>query len=90
MTVERLLARCAALAYGDRVRLMIDLGRQSVSDPVVAATLAALADGDVYQRMLALQACYGSGDSAPALAAVNDPSGPVRHLAMAVIRAIGS
>jgi hypothetical protein len=90
VNIKTLLAECARLSHGERMQLMVDLGRRSTTEPEVAGSLAALARGDVYQRMLAAQSCFGSRDSALALAAVRDPSSLVRSSAFAALRVIGA
>jgi hypothetical protein len=51
---------------------MVDLGRDAGR-----ALLTELARGDFYQRLLAIQSCYGSGDITIALAALTDTSHPM-------------
>ena len=90
MTLEKLLHECETLTHNGRMRRMVELGRMVPNDTSIGETLAALAQGDVYQRALATQACYGSHDSAQALRALSDPSRTVRGLALGLAALICS
>lgn len=82
MTPAQLLQECETLSYMLRIRRMVELGRQAGSDASIRETLGALAQGDAYQRCLAVHACHGSRDAAQALRALSDPSRSVRGLAL--------
>jgi hypothetical protein len=82
MTPKQLLQECEKLTNNGRMRRMVELGRQAASDSSIEATFIALAQGDMYQRILATQACYGSRNSAQVLRALSDPSRRVRSLAL--------
>lgn len=82
MTPNELLQECETLTHQGRMRRMVEIGRMAASDPSVRETLAALAGGEVYPRILATQACYGSLDSAQIARALSDPSRSVRALAL--------
>src|SRR5690349_3913055 len=82
MTPEQLLQECETLTYSGRMRRMFELGRIAAVDASIARTLATLAQGDVYQRALALQSCSGSHDTAQVLRALSDPSCSIRSLAL--------
>src|SRR5689334_3354626 len=90
MTPEQLLQECETLTHNGRMRYMADLGRSVSTDASVASTIAALAQGDVYQRVLALQSCFGSRDSAQVLRALSDPSRSVRALSIGLVALICS
>ena len=62
MTPGSLLRELDTLSHDQRMRRMAEVGKQAARDPKAAATLAALEQGDLYQRLLSLQACYGSRD----------------------------
>ena len=64
---------------------MVELGRTARSDAATAAILAALAGGGRYERYLAAQATFGSGDAAAVLRALADPTHMVRALAIQVV-----
>jgi hypothetical protein len=66
----------------DRVRQVVEHGRRSVSDPRLAAALAALGGGSFSERRLALMACHGSRDGAHVQRATADPSAWIRGLAI--------
>ena len=90
MTPKQLLQECEKLPHSSRVRWMVELGRQAASDSSIETTLMALAQGDMYQRTLAIQACHGSRDSAQVLRALSDPSHRVRSLALGLAVALCS
>ncbi len=90
MTPEQLLLECETLTYMARMRRLVELGREAASDTSVARTIAALAQGTLYERLLALQTCYGSRDTTLVLSALSDISSSVRTLALALISFLGS
>ncbi|GCE12398.1 hypothetical protein [Tengunoibacter tsumagoiensis] len=85
MTLEQLLQECAQMTYADRMRHMVEVGRLAVSDESVRQTIVALAEGDVYQRTLAVQSCHGSRNSEGAALALLDRSRSVRALAVNIV-----
>lgn len=85
MTVEQLLAELETLSHNAWMYRMVIVGRQAASDTEVRGTLNALAQGDMYRRMLALQACHGSRDGAHVLAALSDPSYTIRGRAISLV-----
>lgn len=90
MTPEKLLRECEVLPHNGRMRRMVEPGRLATSDTHTGNTLAVLAQGDTYQRVLATQACYGSRDSAQVVRALSDPSRRVRGLALGLAALICS
>lgn len=90
MTPEQLLRECETLTHNGRMFRMVELGRAATKDADVASVLASLAQGDAYQRVLAVQSSYGSRASAPALQALSDPSRRVRACALRVVANICS
>ena len=64
MNATDLLRELETLAHAARVRRMVALGQAARSDSRSAGVIAALEQGDVYARSLALYTCYGSGDGA--------------------------
>lgn len=82
MTPKKLLQECETLTHYGRMRRMVELGQLAASDPSISETLVALAQGDVYQRTLATQTCYGSHDTDQIAQALSDPSRSVRALAL--------
>jgi len=82
MTPDQLLKECATLPYSGRMSRMVETGRQAASDESVRITINQLAHSGVYQRVLAIQTCYGSRDSAQVFQALSDPSRSVRSLAL--------
>jgi hypothetical protein len=81
MSPEELLATLEKLTHNARMRWMVEMGRIS-GDASVTATLAALEEGGFYERLLALQSCYGSRDGAHILRALGDPSRFIRAVAI--------
>src|SRR5262249_49745156 len=84
-TPNTLLRELEPLCHDARMRRMAELGRRAADDPAAAATLAALAEGDFYQRLLALQSGYGSRDASLALPMLADPSRILRARALNLI-----
>src|SRR5579859_4670458 len=82
MTPKELLQECETLTHHGRMRRMVELGQLAAGDPSINETLAALAQGNVYQRILATQTCYGSHNTAQIARALSDPSRSVRALAL--------
>lgn len=85
MTPELLLQECATMTHAGRMRRMVEVGRLAASDESVRQTIAALEQGDVYQRVLAVQSCYGSRNEEQARQAMLDPSRSVRSLATGLV-----
>ncbi|GHO88683.1 hypothetical protein [Dictyobacter formicarum] len=85
MTPELLLQECATMTHAGRMRRMVEVGRLAASDESVRQTIAALGQGDVYQRALAVQSCYGSRDAEQAQQAMLDPSRSVRSLTTGLV-----
>lgn len=85
MDITHLLRELEPLTHDARLRRMVELGRASRRDPRLAATLRDLARTDVYGRMLALAACFGSRDEAHAVRAMTDPSRQIRRRAIVLV-----
>jgi hypothetical protein len=85
MTPNALLREFESLSHDARMRRMVEIGRRSVRDATLLATLAALARGDFAERLLALQSCWGSGDADHALRALADPSRLLRRRAVPLL-----
>lgn len=85
MTPEHFLRELESLSHDARMRRMIETGRAARRDREAATLVAALAKGDFYQRLLALQSCYGSGDPTLAITALSDPSRTLRGRALWII-----
>jgi hypothetical protein len=82
MTPDKLLQECESLTHSGRMRRMVELGHLAATDASIQTTLEVLAQGEVYQRFLALQACQGSRDAGHVLRALDDASRLVRTLAL--------
>ena len=85
MTPKQLLQQCEGLTHNVRMHRMVEFGQLAASDATVGNTISILAQGDVYQRVLATQSCYGSHNAAQALRALSDPSRSVRALALHLV-----
>lgn len=85
MTTEQIFAEVDGLADADRVRRMIALGRQALTNSETADALTALAVGGFYERRLALLACSGSRDGNLPLRSLADPSRLLRGLAISLV-----
>jgi hypothetical protein len=84
MTLTELLNQLETLSNGQRMRRMFELGQQvlTATDPTLAALLVELEQGGFYERLLALQSCYGSHDGAHVLRALRDPSRIIQRMAI--------
>src|SRR5436305_8495065 len=89
MNVGDLLRDLSPLSHDDRMRRMAELGRRSVTDSQAAGATDDLEKGGFYERLLALQSCYGSRDGARALRALSDPSRTIQNRALKVIVLFG-
>lgn len=85
MTPEQLLQEFEQSTYAQRVYRMIELGHMIDNDKSVAETITQLTQGTTYQRLLALQSCYGSRDTVMVLQALADSSYSVRSLALNLV-----
>lgn len=82
MTVSHLLQELETAPHHVRILHMVELGHAATHDASVAATLETLEQGDFYQRLLALYACFGSHDGAHVLRSLIDPSRTIRGTAI--------
>ena len=89
MTPETLLRELDTLSHDRRMRRMEEVGKQAARDPEAAATLAALEQGDFYQRLLSLQACYGSRDGERVLRALAGVSRALRRRGVRLLALCG-
>jgi hypothetical protein len=85
MTLDQLLQDVETLPHVARVQTMIELGRRSQTDAETAALLSEMAQGEWYQRFLALYSCFGSANASQVLAALTDPSRILRGLALRLL-----
>ncbi|GER92263.1 hypothetical protein KDW_64250 [Dictyobacter vulcani] len=69
---------------------MVEVGRLARHDQGAREIIGELLRGSIYERLLGLQACFGSGDADPALQALNDASRSVRGLAGFIMARLGS
>src|ERR1700733_13064972 len=82
MTMQQLLQVLEPLTYKARLQHMIDLGRQAANNVDIATLLTDLKQGDFYERLLAIQSCYGSYNRDHVLRALTDPSRIIRQVAV--------
>src|SRR5262245_59263627 len=90
MDRKRLLDELELLTHSARVRRMVELGRSVPRDPALQACIDSLANGDAYERGLALMTCFGSRDGARVLRALADPSRTLRGLALTLLAQVSS
>lgn len=88
MALADLLCSLESLTHRDRVRQMVELGR-SRQDPAAANLLQQLAQGNFYERYLALHACYGSQNIALIIQKLNDSSRQLRTHALRLLVLFG-
>lgn len=89
MTADWLPAELEPLTHAARMRRMVEVGRLAARDAGVADAVADLEQRGFYERSLALQSCFGSGDGAHALRALADPSRSIRGLALLLLALVG-
>lgn len=82
---DGLLRKLELLTHDARMRRMVELGQEAGTNPQTAELLAALERGGFYERLLALQSCYGSKDGSHALRALNDPSRTIQFRSLKLI-----
>src|SRR6266478_4430638 len=85
MRLKSLMKELKALPHAGRMRRMVEVGRQAASDRSVRETLDEMSLGGVFQRAMALQACYGSRDGQRVVQALQDPSRLIRGLAVTLV-----
>ncbi|MEZ0362231.1 HEAT repeat domain-containing protein [Mycobacterium sp. pUA109] len=85
--VDHLLETLEPLNHDERMRRMVELGREATSSPHAAGLIAALSAGGFFERLLALHSCYGSKDGSQALAALHDPSRTISGRAVKLVAA---
>ncbi|SFJ80007.1 HEAT repeat domain-containing protein [Thermoflavimicrobium dichotomicum] len=81
--IDKLLHKLEPLCHSERIRYMIQLGRnwRMKGDQDAQEIIAQLEQGDFYQRYLALYSCYGSLDAQHVMRAMGDSSRTIRSLA---------
>src|SRR3712207_2217742 len=86
---ERPLRELERLSHDQRMRRMVEVGREAATDPRAAQVMAELESGGTYERLLAVHACYGrsGGKQDPdsgshVLRALRDPSRLIRKRAV--------
>jgi hypothetical protein len=85
MTIQQLKQQLESLTYQNRVRRMVELGRQASTDVQVNDILNSLEQGDFYERLLALNSCYGSYDGTRIMRALSDSSHLIRSKAIQML-----
>ena len=88
MNSKQLLQTLEPMTHGDRVRHMIQMGQQSRQDANIADTLNQLAQGNFYERYLALQSCYSSRNIQIVTRSLVDPSRQIRATGAAALGAV--
>ncbi len=85
MTPDQVLHELETLPHAARVRRMVILGRSARSNMALSSTLTTLAQGNIYERWMALHSCFGSYNSAQVLHALHDPADHIRALAVRLV-----
>ncbi len=85
MDKAQLLNELRLVPNSKRIQRMVAVGRQSLTDGRTPAVLVELAQGNVYERALAVEACHGSRDGKHILRSLTDPSRLVRGLAAGLL-----
>ena len=89
MTPQQLLRTLEPLTYSDRIRKMIQMGQRSRQDSNVAKTLNQFAQGNFYERYLALQSCYSSRNLQMVRRSLVDPSRQIQAVALRLVALFG-
>lgn len=76
-----IIAECEQLDYKQRMRYMVDTGKQARTDPATRRALDVLHRGSLYEQLLALQSCYGSHDPTTPVLALSSRSSHIRKRA---------
>lgn len=91
MDRQQLLDAYETLSHNQRMARMVELGRQARENaPDAAQIISELERGAFYERLLALQSCYGSGDGALVLRALSGSSQIVRGMAVRLVALVCS
>ncbi|KAB8144353.1 hypothetical protein F8S13_05610 [Chloroflexia bacterium SDU3-3] len=91
MKLNTLLAELERLPHDGRMRRMSELGQAARADAGAAQLVDELAASEsMYERMLALQSCQGSGDGALALRMLEDASATIRRRARRLVLKLGT
>lgn len=85
MDKTQFLKELDGLTHSARIQRMVELGRASQADASARALIDSLEEGDVYERFLATESCFGSRDGARLLRRVSDPSALVRGSVIPII-----
>jgi hypothetical protein len=89
MIASSLAAELLALPSDARVRRLVEVGRQSKTDPAAAAILARWEHGDWQERQWALLACWGSREARPPARLAAGPSQSLAGLALRLLSHLG-
>lgn len=84
-----IVAQCEQLDYKQRMRHMVDLGRQAKTDAVIRTALDVLHHSSLYEQLLALQSCYGSRDPITPVQALTSSSCHIRKRASRLAALVG-
>lgn len=87
--IAAFLAPLEPLSHAERVRIMIELGKQSVHDNDAQAIIDSLEQQGFFERYLAMYSCFGSRDSVHVMRSLSDPSKIIRGLAIRLIVQLG-
>ncbi|WP_240359460.1 hypothetical protein [Pyxidicoccus trucidator] len=85
LRLSELRAELSSTHHDARVRQVVELGRRAPTDPGAHAALEGLAQGDAYERRLALAAQFTQRDGAHVLRATSDASSRIRALAFRLV-----
>jgi hypothetical protein len=85
MSCKALLKKLDPLTHAARMKYMAEVGQKARRDPRLGDTVRILEKGGFYERLLALQSCFGSGDGSHAMRALNDPSRTIQGRALKLI-----
>ncbi|KAE8446827.1 hypothetical protein EG329_011604 [Mollisiaceae sp. DMI_Dod_QoI] len=90
MDISTLLQQFEGLNHSDRVRRMVEIGKQSKGDETSRTIINNLASGTLYEQALSLETCYGSRDITIAKQALASTSRYLKKRALILIGLLGS
>jgi hypothetical protein len=93
MDQKTLLARFERLPYDERMKNLVQIGRESITNPHSQSLVSALASSSIYcpyEQLLAIETCFGSRDISLAFRILASPSKHLKKRAMGVITMFGT
>jgi len=93
MDKQTILSRFERLPYDERMKNLVQIGRESINNPHSRSLITDLSTGSPYcpyEQLLAIETCFGSRDMSVAFKVLNGSSKHLKKRAMAVITMFGT